>query len=170
MFKLILPGICCFHCQQMFVSAQPDDAQSYNIRTRLGSETESASSRIFAITSKPCRMSTSNFFTLLAIHLILYLEFVSNSVGYVFRKWRFSDVMVCNFQSKMVVSYNGQQIIEYWRKLRAEVPTWRKWNLYTMDISVSIFGVWTSKKHFWEYFTNIKTFEKFKKRVTFQRP
>ena len=132
----------------MFVSAQPDDAQSYNIRTRLGSETESASSRIFAITSKPRRMSTSNFFTLLAIHSILYLEFVSNSVGYVFRKWRFSDVMVCNFQSKMVVSYNGQQIIEYWRKLHAEVSTWRKWNLYTMDISVSIFGVWISKNIF----------------------
>ena len=87
-------------------------------------------SRIFAITSELRKILPQNFQYLIGHQLDTLSEQFSqiNLVGTFLRKWRFSDVMSCDFDLKMVVSYIDRRSMYSEANRKQKVSKQRKLN------------------------------------------
>ena len=74
------------------------------------------------------RYRHQTFSTLSDINLTPCLKILSNLVGKFLRKWRFSDVMSCDFELKMVVSYIDRRLIYAEANRKQKVSKQRKLN------------------------------------------
>ena len=74
------------------------------------------------------RYRHQTFSTLLDINLTPCLKILSNLVGKFLRKWRFSDVMSCDFELKMVIRYIDRRLMYAEANRKQKVSKQRKLN------------------------------------------
>ena len=91
---------------------------------------------------------------------------------FILGKWRFIDIMLCDFELKMVVIYIDRTLMHAEAKRKQKVSKQRKLN-YLQDSYLGFskkFGFWPpkfQKKFFWEKCSNIQNFQNFQKNVLY---
>ena len=158
-----------FWCEKEVVEILPIDLT----RAPLGGA-DSASppleySRLF---KNYVRYRHQTFVTLSDINFTPCLKILSNLVGKFLRKWCFSDVMSCDFELKMVVSYIDRRLRYAEANRKQKVSKQRKLNsLQDGYLGLSNFLDFDPQnfknKIFWKKYSKIQNFQNFQKTVLY---
>ena len=125
----LMPGeVCQVSCRYS------NKWRSYSRKTEGGSDPTPPPPRRWRVKNY-VRYRDQTFSTLSDINVTPCLKILSNLVGKFLRKWRFSDVMSCDFELKMVVSYIDLRLMYAEANRKKRCQNKGNWILYKMAIS-----------------------------------